>query len=125
MSATELAGILSDVPLEMIETVYQTALKNYTDVSQPFGAPQLRAAWLAVKADLLADQAGDQTQAMIGEYVAVTACAHDYVFIGRAADDPPALLGVYECRLCWRSKPVFNLAERRNLTVPQLEESCR
>lgn len=113
------------MPLEMIETVYQAAMKNYTDVSRPFGAPQLRAAWLAIKAELLADQSGDQTQAMIGEFAAITACNHDYVFIGRLADDPPALLGMYECRVCLRSKPVFNLAERRNLTLPQLEESCQ
>ncbi len=125
LSASELAGILSDVPLEMIETVYQTAMKNYTEVSQPFGAPQLRAAWLSIKAELLADRAGDQTAAIVGEIAAVTACHHDYVFIGRIADDPPALLGMYECRVCLRCKPVFNLAERRNLTLPQLEESCQ
>lgn len=119
--ATELAGILSDVPLEMLETVYQTAMKNYTDITQPFGAPQLRAAWESLKADMMREVSADQTRSRYDAALAVQSCDHDYVFIAREKSDPSALLGFYECRICLRSKPVFNTRTRANQTQPQLE----
>lgn len=122
--ATELAAILSDMPLEMLETVYQAAMKNYTDSTIPFGAPQLRAAWETIKADQLAVQAAESTQTLADEFATIKACAHEYVFIAREKSDPSTLLGVYECRICLRAKPVFNTLTRSELSLPQLEAAC-
>lgn len=123
--ATELAGILSDVPLEMLETVYQAAMKNYTDITVPFGAPQLRAAWEVLKAEQLAEHASEATQALAEEFTTIKACNHEYVFIAREKSDPLTLIGFYECRVCLRAKPVFNTRTRAEMTLPQLEGACQ
>lgn len=120
LAAHELAKALPDIPADMIDLVYQVAMQRYSDTSQPFGAPQLRAAWIELNAEIAAAAAREEARIITDEVSRLNACPHDYVFIPREDSDPVKLLGWYACIYCEKSKPVFNTKNRANHENKQL-----
>ncbi len=123
LDALELAKALPDIPVEMIETVYQVAIQRYSDTAQPFGAPQLRAAWNELSAEIAAAAAREEARIITEEVSRLAGCPHDYYFVPREDSDPVKLLGWYACKYCDKSKPVFNTKNRANHEDKQLSAS--
>lgn len=97
------SSFLADIPAVELPAAVRAALADYTDGSQPFGVPQIRAAWNNQFEDAPRPSQEPESITIIRR---MTNCLHD---LQKTEIQPNGILAaVIECRICGYARPVFN-----------------